>query len=97
LTRILEKPDEVTLATLPRPLWLSMNCWRFEPSIFDACRHIQPSPRGELELPDAVQYTIDTLKQPFKVVEVRAAVLDLTSRRDVASMAEKLAEMEVQF
>jgi len=95
LQKILEKPSPETLASLPRPLWLSMNCWRFEPAIFEACRHIQPSPRGELELPDAVQYTIDVLRQPFHAVKVQAPVLDLTSRRDISAVAKRLAGKEV--
>jgi dTDP-glucose pyrophosphorylase len=95
LAAILEKPDEATLAGLPRPLWVSMNCWRFGPSIFQACRAIPLSPRGELELPAAVQYTIDVLGQPFRVVQVRAPVLDLTSRQDIAAVAEKLAGVYV--
>lgn len=97
LERIVEKPDEATLAALPKPLWVSMNCWRFGPAIFEACRNIRPSARGELELPDAVQYTIDVLKQPFRVVAVRAPVLDMTSRRDVATIATKLAGVEVSL
>ncbi len=95
LQRIVEKPDEATLAALPRPLWISMNCWRFCRSIFEACRNIRPSPRGEYELPDAVQYAIDVLGEPVQVVKVRAAVLDLTSRRDVATLAPKLASLSV--
>ena len=82
---------------MPGPLWVSMNCWRFGPSIFEACRNIRPSARGELELPDAVQYAIDTLGEPFKVVKVRAPVLDLTSRKDVAAVAAKLAGVEVSL
>lgn len=97
LQRILEKPDADTLARLPRPLWLSMNCWRFGPAIFDACHAIQPSARGELELPDAVQHTIDVLGHSFRTVTVRAPVLDMTSRRDIASVAEKLAGTEVNL
>lgn len=97
MERILEKPDEATLAGLPRPLWLSMNCWRFGPSIFEGCRNIKPSPRGELELPDAVQYVMNVLGEPFRVVEVRAPVLDLSSRRDIATVKEKLAGTEVSF
>lgn len=97
MERILEKPDEATLASLPRPLWLSMNCWRFGPSIFEGCRNIQPSPRGELELPDAVGYVMNVLGEPFRVVEVRAPVLDLSSRRDIATVKDKLAGTEVSF
>jgi len=73
-----------------------MNCWRFTASIFEACRHIKLSPRGELELPDAVQYAMDELGETFQVVRVRAPVLDMTSRQDVAAVAEKLAGVEVR-
>lgn len=95
LQRVLEKPDQATLASLPRPLWLSMNCWRFGLPIFEACRKIQPSPRGELEIPDAVQYAIDVLGEPFQVVKSRAPVLDLTCRGDIAAVAARLAGVEV--
>ncbi len=97
LERVIEKPDEETLASMPRPLWVSMNCWRFGPAIFDACRAIRPSPRGELELPDAVQHAIDVLGEPFPVDAVRAPVLDITSRQDIAPVADKLAGLEVEF
>lgn len=97
LARIEEKPDEKLLARLPRPLWLSMNCWRLGPSIFEACRRIAPSPRGELEITDAVQYAIDHLKESFRVVFVRAAVLDLTSRSDIAPVAAQLQAVEVDL
>lgn len=97
LERILEKPDPQTLSRLPRPLWLSMNCWQFRPVIFAACRAIGPSPRGELELPDAVQHAVDVLGERFRVVAVRAAVLDLSSRQDVAPVAARLAGREVEL
>lgn len=97
LQRILEKPSDETLAALPRPLWLSMNCWRFTRPIFDACRAIAPSPRGEFELPDAVQHMIDVLGHPFEVVRTLAPVLDLSSRQDVTPIARKLAGMTVRL
>lgn len=97
MERILEKPSAETLASLPRPLWLSMNCWRFSPAIFEACRRITPSPRGEWEITDAVQYTIDVLGQPFQAVTVQAPVLDMTSRRDITAMAQRLADKEVRL
>jgi dTDP-glucose pyrophosphorylase len=97
LERIIEKPDDATLAALPKPLWLSMNCWRFGPSIFPACRAIKPSPRGELEIPDAVQYAIDALGETFRAVTVRAPVLDLTNRSDITPVAAILQKTEVRL
>ena len=95
LSQVIEKPEGAVLASMSRPHWVSMNCWRFDPSIFDACRAIEPSARGELEITDAVQYVIDVLGRPIRVVKVRSPVLDLTSRQDVATAAEKLASVEV--
>jgi glucose-1-phosphate thymidylyltransferase len=74
-----------------------MNCWRLGPTIFEACRNIQPSPRGELELPDAVQYALETLGEPFGVVTVSAPVLDLSSRMDVSAVHEHLAGSRVEL
>ncbi|MCS7304418.1 MAG: nucleotidyltransferase family protein [Thermoguttaceae bacterium] len=97
LTRILEKPTEATLAALPRPLWISMNCWRFRPTIFEACRRIGPSPRGEYEITDAVQYAIDHLGERFQAILVQAAVLDLTCRKDILPVQQRLASLAVDY
>jgi glucose-1-phosphate thymidylyltransferase len=97
LRRIIEKPDAQTLAGLPSPLWISMNCWRFGPSIFWACRSIPRSPRGEFELTAAVQYAIDVLGERFQVLPIRASVLDLTSRGDIAQIEAQLAGMEIRL
>ncbi len=97
LARILEKPDEATWNALPRPLWMSMNCWRFGPEIFQACRSIPASPRGEFEVTDAVQYTIDSLGQRYRALTVHAAVLDLSSRQDVAPVTARLAGRRVEL
>lgn len=97
LNRIIEKPDDSLLASLGNDVWVSMNCWRFTPSIFEACRRISRSPRGELEITDAVQYAIDRLDEPFSVVKIRAGVLDMTGRRDIAAVTERLANVEVRL
>lgn len=97
LARILEKPSESVLASLPQPLWISMNCWRFRPTIFEACRRIGPSPRGEYEITDAVQYTIDHLGERFQTVLVRDAVLDLTCRKDILPVQQRLANLPVDY
>ena len=97
LTGIIEKPDEATWQSLPRPLWISMNCWQFRATIFDACRAIKPSARGEYEIPDAVQYSIEQLGEQFRVVKSTDPVLDITSRRDIAGVKEKLSSVEVRL
>jgi len=97
LTQIIEKPSPSALASIPKPIYVSMNCWRLNSVIFAACRSISPSTRGELELPDAVQYAIDHLGQRFRVVQVRAPVLDMSSREDIKSVAAALADVEVSL
>lgn len=97
LERILEKPDEATLQSLGREVYVSMNCWCFSSAIFRACAAIGPSPRGELELTDAVQYAIRKLGERFQVRIFRAGVLDLSSRSDIAAVTEKLKGIEVRL
>jgi dTDP-glucose pyrophosphorylase len=93
LDRILEKPSEEIVRSLDRPIYVSMNCWVFSPIIFRACRAIQPSPRGELELTDAVQCAIDTLDERFRTLTFQSAVLDMSSRSDIAAVAAKLRDI----
>jgi dTDP-glucose pyrophosphorylase len=95
LKRIIEKPDEATLKSLGNEVYLSMNCWSFGPKIFQACRSIKPSPRGELEITDAVQYAMEHLEEKFRVLKFEAGVLDLSSRSDIAPVAARLAGTEV--
>ncbi|NLF68171.1 MAG: NTP transferase domain-containing protein [Candidatus Anammoximicrobium sp.] len=97
LRRIVEKPDAETLAQMPKPLWLSMNCWRFGPAIFRACRSIPRSPRGEYEIVAAVQYAIDVLGERFHAIRMQAPVLDLTSRGDIGPVAARLVGMEIRL
>jgi dTDP-glucose pyrophosphorylase len=93
LRRIFEKPQEETIRGLGYPIYVSMNCWVFSPGIFEACRRIRPSARGELELTDAVQYAIDVLRERLKALIFRTAVLDLSSRSDIAAVAERLRDL----
>ena len=97
LLRILEKPKPEQVAALTGPICISMNCWRFGPEIFQACRSISPSPRGEMEITDAVQYAIDSLGVKFRSLGFQAAVLDLSSRDDIAEVAKRLADVKVNF
>lgn len=97
LARLEEKPDEATMREAGADILVSMNCWRFGATIFRACAAVQPSPRGEFELTDAVQYAIDTLRERFYVLTVREGVLDLSSRADIAAVAEKLKGIKVRL
>jgi dTDP-glucose pyrophosphorylase len=83
-----EKPDSEALA--------SMNCWLFDQSVFEACRRVPLSVRGEFELPQAVQLAIDRREMKVRVVPIDAAVLDLSSRGDVATVATLLEGIEVR-
>jgi hypothetical protein len=74
-----------------------MNCFLFTTEIFRACREVPLSARGEYELPQAVHLAIDRHAMRFRVVKVAAAVLDLSSRADIAKVAEKLRGVAVQL
>ena len=90
LKKLHEKPTPAEIAALGDEVYVSMNCWRFGPSVFDACRQIAPSPRGEYEITDAAQYVRDVLGEPFVAVKCDEPVLDLSSRGDVRAVAKKL-------
>jgi dTDP-glucose pyrophosphorylase len=76
---------------------VSMNCWRFTTTIFRACRAIRPAPSGELELPEAVRHAVRDLGERLRVVPLRAPVLDLTRRADVAAVAARLRDAPAFF
>jgi dTDP-glucose pyrophosphorylase len=96
LEDIVEKPDAATWARTPADALISMNCWRFGASIFEAARCIERSPRGEFELADAVKEAIRRGER-FHVVRVKAGVLDLSERGDIPSVARRLAGVEVEL
>jgi len=97
LVRIIEKPDPVQAATLSDLSLISMNCWRFGPAIFTACRRIERSPRDEYEIPFAVAYSMQHLRQRYRVVPSEEGVLTLSSRGDVQSVSQRLKNMEVRL
>lgn len=78
LVSIVEKPDTVHADAL-----VSMNAWLFSSKIFDACRAIEPSERGEFEIADAVEYATHNLGEKIAAIRTKAGVLDLSSRSDI--------------
>ena len=97
LLRVVEKPDRPDDYAHNGKLYVSMNCFLFDPSIFDACDAIEPNPiRNEYELPTAVQYEIDA-GAAYHTVKIEAGVLDLTGRTDIGPVRKMLAEHEIRF
>lgn len=90
LTGIREKPP-VDVITPDTPV--SMNLWRMDRAMLAACADVAPSPRGELELPDAVLLAVSRGTR-VKVVPAAGAVLDLTTAADVAVVSRALAPQE---
>lgn len=94
LADIVEKPGAVPPASSSDSL-VGMNLWAFTPEIFSACEDVAPSPRGELELPQAVRLAVRERGMRVRTVTVAEGVLDLSSRADVASVAERLRGVRV--
>ncbi len=97
LDDVIEKPSPEVLATFGDEVFVSMNCWRFDQTVLDACRRVSPSPRGELELPDAVRLSMTKMGSVFRVIRMNAGVLDLSSRGDIAEVAARLASVKVRL
>jgi glucose-1-phosphate thymidylyltransferase len=94
LRSVREKPSADDPLARRAERWVSMNLWSFSPVIFEACARVRPSARGELEIQDAVTIAMRELGEPFHVVRMRAGVLDMSSRADVAFVASQLAGIE---
>ncbi len=81
--------EPVASAFRRKNLQISMNCWRFDARIFDACRDVPRSPRGEFELPQAVMLAAARGVR-FKALPACGPVLDLSRRADMADVARRL-------
>lgn len=92
LTGLEEKPPVTRVA--PEAL-VSMNLWRFDRRVFEACRDVAPSPRGERELPAAVLLAVSRGMR-VRVVPVEGQVLDLSTAADVAVVSRALQAAEMR-
>jgi UDP-N-acetylglucosamine diphosphorylase / glucose-1-phosphate thymidylyltransferase / UDP-N-acetylgalactosamine diphosphorylase / glucosamine-1-phosphate N-acetyltransferase / galactosamine-1-phosphate N-acetyltransferase len=93
LRAIHEKPAADDPLAQRAERWVSMNLWSFTPAIFAACARVQPSPRGELELQDAVTLAMAE-GMPFRVVRSHEGVLDLSSRLDIENVGRRLEALD---
>jgi dTDP-glucose pyrophosphorylase len=93
LTRIIEKPGAEYYNATGSSALISMNVWRFDESIFAACRDVPLSARGEYELPEAVGVAVSR-GQTFRTFRASGAVLDLSRRSDIALVNTRLAGVE---
>ena len=89
LTRIVEKPGVDAVRTAGPHARISMNIWRFDSRIFEPCRDVPVSARGERELPQAVGLALEQGVR-FEVIPARGPVLDLSRREDVPAVARAL-------
>ena len=96
LQQIIEKPSQTQIQSLGDRVYVSMNLWLFDKMIFDACRAIPKSTRGEYEIPDAVEWCL-ARNVKFGVRLISAPVLDLSSRADIAPVQERLQSVEVRL
>lgn len=96
LASIVEKPGQAAVDAAGAHALVSMNLWRFDARIFEACRDVPLSARGEKELPQAVGLAASR-GVPFEVIPVRGDVLDLSGRADVGAAARRLEGAEVRL
>jgi dTDP-glucose pyrophosphorylase len=94
LRRVIEKPGDDALIT--GNTLISMNLWAFTPAIFAACERVERSPRGELELADAIRIALRE-GATFRLVLLDEGVLDLTERQDIAAVTALLRDVAVRL
>ncbi|HUQ89240.1 MAG TPA: sugar phosphate nucleotidyltransferase [Vicinamibacterales bacterium] len=93
LTRIVEKPGHEYYDRVGSRALISMNVWRFDEKIFEACRDVPISKRGEYELPEAVGLAVSR-GEIFRTFPATGAVLDLSRRSDVSLVNARLAGVD---
>ena len=92
LQSILEKPSAADMERAGAHALVSMNLLAFTHEVFDVCRHLEPSPRGEYEIVDALG-----LLDNVEVIAHSGGVLDLSRREDIAEVEQRLADTEVRL
>lgn len=94
LADIIEKPGSRAVDAAGPHALISMNCWRGDQSVLQACRDVPVSSRGEFELPAAIRLAI-TRGTRIQAIAARGPVLDLSRQEDVPFVVEQLRQVEV--
>lgn len=87
-----EKPDPSE--QFPPDALVSLNLWRVPPAFFEHCRTVPLSPRGEYELPLAINQAVRSGMR-LQIETSNLGVLDLSQRSDIAAVAATLKNIEV--
>jgi glucose-1-phosphate thymidylyltransferase len=90
VVRLIEKPATADLEAAGGRVLVSMNAWRFDKRILDACQDVGRSPRGEYELPAAVELAIARGVR-VRAIVARGPVLDLSQQTDVAEVSRRVS------
>ncbi|MDA1307809.1 MAG: sugar phosphate nucleotidyltransferase [Acidobacteria bacterium] len=93
LADIVEKPDAALMASAGPQALISMNCWRGDTRVIQACRDVALSARGEFELPAAMRLAI-TRGVRIRAIPATGPVLDLSRQDDVAGVVARLQAEE---
>ena len=96
LRAIVEKPAPDHPLAQAQPRIVSMNLWHLSAAIFRVLPQLRPSPRGELEIQDAIRLLMQS-GEPVRAVPISAGALDLSTRADVASVTVQLAARAVDY
>jgi len=95
LEHIVEKPGARSMEAAGPDALISMNCWRGDRRLIEACRDVEQSPRGEFELPEAVRLAIRR-GVVFRGLPALGPVLDLSRRQDIGAVTARLAGVEAR-
>lgn len=95
LADIVEKPGPAAMAEAGPQALISMNCWRGDEAVMQACREVPVSSRGEFELPAAIRLAIARGVR-VRAIPARGPVLDLSRQEDVASVTARLHNLEAR-
>lgn len=85
LERIVEKPDD------PPSRLVQTSFFAFSPRIFEACRAIEPSDRGEFELPAAITHLLETGGR-VETVRLDGWRVNVNDPQDVHAAERRLSE-----